>query len=196
MVPVGIWFLYFKLTFGLRKRILQFRYKLKRRAAIRRKDWDLHERLRSDESKALSERWSDLESWESRWWVGRAERSLVPLAPNSYVGEEDGKFTLDDRLRWDALIDLKREVIKAERETSKHRREWIASSVAVISLIIAAWNALDTQRKIAEVTKRVVSIQLQLASQRAAAVLPATDKPSRSTSSVASPMDRSHYGRP
>jgi hypothetical protein len=112
---------------------------------------------------------------ESSWFVVRALKQRVPLpSTEDWEGEvsiNEGSFIDDRRLRLEPLRVLKDAVIKAERETWKHRREWMAFIFAVLFGVVTAvsvfYNILSTQRRLNDIQRNLNDTQSVLADTQA-----------------------------
>jgi hypothetical protein len=111
----------------------------------------------------------------SSWFVTRALKHRVPLpSTEDWEGEvriNDGSFIDDRRLKPEPLRVLKDAVIRAERETWKHRREWMAFIFAVLFGVVTTvsvfYNILSSQRKVNDIQGKLNDTQSVLADTQA-----------------------------
>ena len=106
---------------------------------------------------------------ETDWYVGRAFKQRVPLPPRD-AWEREGDV-IENRLKPMPLRDFKDVVIKAEWETWKYRREWMAFIFAVLLGVVTAVsvfdNILSTQRKLNDIQGTLNDTQSVLADTQA-----------------------------
>jgi hypothetical protein len=110
-----------------------------------------------------------LDEAETSWFRARAFSQRVPLP--SGENWQDGAGVFSYRLKPEPLRAFKDTVIKAERETWKHRREWIAFIFAVgfgvVTAVSVFYNILSTQRKLNDIQGKLNDTQSVLADTQA-----------------------------
>ncbi len=169
LIPRRLAFSWNKKAAQRRQRNLASEYSEKRNAAKKAGDFVLFDELRVELQQKTKESDLELQELESGVLIWRAHRNLVRLPPDCYVKQDADDWPGRYILRWELLPDLEHDIILAERETWKHRREWLAFWAAILFGLVTvsnvAWNVFYTQRKLAELSKDVISIQIQLAAQ-------------------------------
>jgi hypothetical protein len=107
-----------------------------------------------------------LDEAETHWFEARAVKQRVPF-PHENLEDDDLRY----RLKPESLREFKDVVVKAERETWRHRREWMAFVFAVLFGVVTTvsvfYNMLSTQRKLNDIQGNLKDTQSVLADTQA-----------------------------